>query len=62
MYTELKLDWTKQGPACLEGKLCEVSEEDSQRNGDILQEVMLRARAIPSMLDDVVQELLSQSV
>ena len=42
----------------MEGKLQQVLEEGSERCGDILRKLLCRARAIPSISDDVVWRLL----
>ena len=62
LHTEFKQYWDKHCPALLGGGFCEVSEEASQRSGDILREFMYRSRAIPSMSNDFVQSLLIRSV
>ena len=51
-----------QGPVLVEGEMLEVSEDTVQSSGDILREFLHRARAIPSMPDDVVRMLLHRSV
>ena len=62
LHTEFKQYWKKHRPALLEGKLCEVSEDASQRSGGILREFMYRLRAITSMSNNFVQSLLLRSV
>ena len=58
VYLECKREQEHPVPVRMEGKLRKVSEEASEIIGDVLWIFLLRARAIPSMSDDVVRRLL----
>ena len=45
----------------MKGKLCEVSEESSERCGDNMQNVLHRAQAVPSIPSDVVSRFLHRA-
>ena len=42
----------------MEGKLCQVSEEATEKSGDILRKCLHWAWEVPYMSDDVVRSLL----
>ena len=45
----------------MEGKLCQVSDEASEVNGDIMHTFLHRSLAIPFISDDVVLRLLQRA-
>ena len=55
---ECKRKWEHQGPVQMEGKLRQMSEEASEKSGNILRIFLYWELEIPSMSYDVVQSLL----
>ena len=55
---ECKREWEKPGTVHIEGKLRQVSEEASEKSGDMIRIFLHWEWAVPSMSDDVVRRLL----
>ena len=55
---EGRREWEKPGPVHMEGKLCEVSDESSEKCGDIMRFFLQWAREVPIMFNDVAHRFL----